>query len=70
MAMTTTDLEQLKAVQAKLEEIKTLVMGSLSIRAVGGVTIANDLINVLPKLEAVATAIQADIDEHAAEPAV
>lgn len=65
--MTNEDLQKLEVVEAKLEELKTLVMNSLSIRAVGGVHIANELINVLPKLAEVKAAIEADI---AAQPTV
>ena len=66
MAMTQADVQKLEAIEAKLEEIKDLVMNSNSIRAVGGVVIANDLINLLPKVAQVKAAIVADVAEHAA----
>lgn len=66
MAMTQADVQKLEAIEAKLTEIKELVMNSNSIRAVGGVVIANDLINLLPKVAQVKEAIIADVAEHAA----
>lgn len=59
--MTNQDLQKLEAIEAKLEELKTLVSNSLSIRAVGGVHIANELINVLPKVAELKAAIEASI---------
>jgi hypothetical protein len=72
MAMTTVELEKLQEVEVKLAELRGVIEGSLSIRAVGGVYVANEIIKIQPKVKELLTAIQTDIDEHeaATEPTV
>lgn len=65
MAMQNADLQTVQQIKAKLEELRSLVEGSLNLQAVGGYHIANEILGLLPKLEALEAAIQADIAEHA-----
>lgn len=65
MAMQNADLQTVQQIKAKLEELRSLVEGSLNLQAVGGYHIANEILGLLPKLEALEAAIQADTAEHA-----
>lgn len=65
--MTAEHVALLEKVTAKLGELKDTVEGSLSIRAVGGVHIANELIKLQPVLAELKTAIEADIAAAAGE---
>jgi hypothetical protein len=65
MAMQNADLQTLQEIKAKLQELCSLVEGSLNLQAVGGYHIANEILGLLPKIEALETAIQNDINEHA-----
>jgi hypothetical protein len=62
MALVQADVDKLAAAEAKIEEIRDVILGSLSLRATGGSDIVNALIKVLPELKAVKEAIQADVD--------
>jgi hypothetical protein len=55
------DVTKLDEVIEKLDKLRATVEGSLSIRAVGGVVIANELIALKPKLVALKASIEADV---------
>lgn len=48
MAIVQADVDKLVAVEAKLAELRKTIEGSLSIRAVGGVYVANEIIKLQP----------------------
>ena len=54
-----TDIQKLEKAIASLSSIKKEVEGSLSIRAMGGVFIANELIKLVPMLEEVKASLEA-----------
>ena len=54
-------LAKIEHITAKLTELRKLVEGSLSIRAVGGVHIANEIIALLPELAALKAAAEAEL---------
>lgn len=60
-------LAKIELVTAKLTELRQVVEGSLSIRAVGGVHIANEIIALLPELTALKAAVEAELVETPVE---
>jgi hypothetical protein len=60
MAIVQADVDKLVSVQAKLAELRATVEGSLSIRAVGGVYVANELIKLKPVLDELKATLDAN----------
>lgn len=63
MAMTQEHADVVQEVKEAVEKLRKEVMNSMSLRAVGGAHLANELAKLPAKLDEVKAAIEADIAE-------